>query len=401
MSLTSFLPVLPAHGADVSLHGYFKNFLVAVRPPKQIFFLSWSRQDMIAWNTQRLRLKSHVDMLEPLSVHVSYDLSFRVQDSESDQTVLNLLSGPTYRVSDVNSRIYPASDERSNLYMLQNLDRLYAHVTLPNADLYVGRQALSWGSARIINPTDVIAPFSFNELDKEERTGVDAVRLRIPMGMMSELDVGYVAGDRFEADQSAGYIRAKLYAFQSDLSVLAMVLHEHLMIGVDVARAIGQAGFWMESALTRTETFSKSVRDRDHYVRLSIGMDYNLASTLYGYVEYHYNGCGSSSPDDYIASLMRSPAYREGAVYLLGRHYLIPGLEYQWRPLMTLSMQSLCNLSDQSLYWAPKLEYNISQNIYLAAGAYVGIGASPSPLDIESEFGVYPDVYFTSFRVYF
>jgi len=50
---------------------------------------------------------------------------------------------------------------------------------------------------------------------------------------------------------------------------------------------------------------------------------------------------------------------------------------------------------------------NIAEDIYLAAGATLGIGRRPSketpsadPL-LRSEFGAYPDMYWASFRVYF
>jgi hypothetical protein len=54
------------------------------------------------------------------------------------------------------------------------------------------------------------------------------------------------------------------------------------------------------------------------------------------------------------------------------------------------------------------LEYNIAENIYLAGGAYLGIGKRPEIVDLSSgtfrfhsEFGAYPAMFYTSFRVYF
>ncbi|MGB2697356.1 MAG: hypothetical protein WBD28_05785, partial [Candidatus Zixiibacteriota bacterium] len=102
--------------------------------------------------------------------------------------------------------------------------------------------------------------------------------------------------------------------------------------------------------------------------------------------------------------------YREGPVYLMGRHYLAPGFSHQITPLITFTGEALINLSDPSLFLVPQLEYNIAENIYLSAGAYLGLGKSPEmrkkqegepKLQLGSEFGSYPDLYFTSFRVYF
>jgi hypothetical protein len=52
------------------------------------------------------------------------------------------------------------------------------------ADIFIDRQAVAWGSGRLFNPTDVVTPYAFNELDKEERLGVDAVRVRVTLCRM-------------------------------------------------------------------------------------------------------------------------------------------------------------------------------------------------------------------------
>jgi hypothetical protein len=53
------------------------------------------------------------------------------------------------------------------------------------------------------------------------------------------------------------------------------------------------------------------------------------------------------------------------------------------------------------------IDYNIAEDVYLAAGATLGIGRRPyrenpsaDPL-LRSEFGAYPNMYWASFRVYF
>jgi hypothetical protein len=78
----------------------------------------------------------------------------------------------------------------------------------------------------------------------------------------------------------------------------------------------------------------------------------------------------------------------------------------------------LFNASDGSYLLAPTVEYNVLDNVYLAAGAFVGLGdqahiletaggyggdplLDPSALRFESEFGAYTDTYFISARYYF
>ena len=101
------------------------------------------------------------------------------------------------------------------------------------------------------------------------------------------------------------------------------------------------------------------------------------------------------------------PAYTEGSVYLMGRHYLIPGITYQLNPLITFTGQSLINLADRSIFAAPQAEYNIASDFYLGAGAFISLGRKPAangegtPGILRSEFGAYPNIYFASFRYYF
>ena len=99
-------------------------------------------------------------------------------------------------------------------------------------------------------------------------------------------------------------------------------------------------------------------------------------------------------------------AYSEGSVYLLGKHYLSLGVGYKIHPLIPFNGFIMYNLSDNSIVFAPMIEYNISENIYISAGAYLGIGKAPvyteqHDFGLRSEFGSYPDMIFTSFRIYF
>jgi hypothetical protein len=91
-------------------------------------------------------------------------------------------------------------------------------------------------------------------------------------------------------------------------------------------------------------------------------------------------------------------------VYLLGRHYFIPGLSWQATPLTTVFVEALSNLNDGSVMLAPYVEYNATDNLYLSAGGYGAFGSNPS-LDLVpvfgSEFGAYPNQYYAFVRYYF
>jgi len=218
---------------------------------------------------------------------------------------------------------------------------------------------------------------------------------------MGEIDAGYLFGDDFKFEQSAMFVRTKVYAARTDLSLLLLRFRQNLLVGLDMARSIGGAGVWAEAAHVFVDAFADSSGDHRDYFRGSLGGDYALGEKTYGYVEYHFNQVGRDRADEYVSNIFH-PAFTEGSVYLVGRHYLAPGVSYQVTPLLTAGLNVLANLSDASALLSPTVEYNVAENIYLAGGAFVGLGEGPeSVFKYRTEFGSYPDIFYTSFRVYF
>lgn len=396
-----------------SVGGYYKNFsILFMLPAYKWADTTIDKPDLGAVNN-RVRFKLALRPSSKISFDLAYDLSPRIQDPSlfKEDVFLAGFEPLEYRLSDFRDRIYPESgDPVSSFGLFHNLDRFFITMKTEFADIFIGRQAIAWGSSRVINPTDIIASFAFNELDKEERRGVDAIRVRFPLGMMDELDIGFVAGKNFDSEKNALFIRGKIYKFQTDLSFLLIAFRKHLLIGLDLARALGGAGFWLETAYMIPDVFreSKNQKEKD-YFRATIGLDYNLTSKTYGFFEYHFNSAGSNKPEFYT-NLFESSAYKDGSVYLLGKHYLNIGSTYQLSPLIPVTGLLIFNLSDRSLILSPFLEYNIAENIYLSSGIYIGLGKNPEfvlgplvphPLLLRSEFGTYPDMFFTSFRIYF
>ncbi len=396
-----------------SWRGYFKNFSILIMPPVYTQGSTNVDESDLGAVNNRLRLALAFDLSDSIAFDVEYDLSPRIQDARLFQEDFFFpgLQPVDYRVADFRDYLYPPPGETPFSFALyHNLDRFALTIKTAAADIIAGRQAVAWGSARVVNPTDVIAPFAFNELDKEERLGVDAVRVRVPLGPMDELDFGIIGGDQLDPQKNAYFIRGRTYLHKMDVSGLALAFRKHLLIGLDFARAIGGAGFWLEAAYVLPNAFQEENGESEkNYFRSSLGLDYNLSSKTYGFVEYHFNSAGGSRPEDYLR-LFGTSAYQDGSVYLLGRHYLNLGSTVQLSPLLPFTGLLILNLSDGSLILSPSIEYNIAENIYLAGGAYLGLGRrpeivmgplNPQPRVLHSEFGAYPDMLFTSFRVYF
>ncbi len=411
--LIILIHAVPALASDLSINGYFKNFFVVYDPPKIVGSIFFPEEPLIGSVSNRFRLNLKHRPNDWLSLKVSYNIVPRVQDPSLFESPANTAGTgfPAYRFGDLDSRIYPADDADVRSFgVFQNLDRASISVETFAADLYIGRQAIAWGSGHAVNPTDIFAPFAFDELDTEDRLGVDAIRVRVPLEQMGELDAGYIFGDDFAFEESAFFLRGKFYRHRTDVTVLLAGFRENLLIGADLTRSIGGAGFWLESAYVFVDALAdQKVGSGGNYLRTTIGTDYALTEKLYGFIEYHFSQAGTDDQAGYL-DLLTTAAYTDGAVYLLGRHYLNPGFSCQLTPLLTFSGQLLTNLGDPSLLFAPNLEYNIAEDIYLAGGAFVGLGRRPegiieesqSPsIRFRSEFGGYSDLYFSSFRIYF
>jgi hypothetical protein len=201
--------------------------------------------------------------------------------------------------------------------------------------------------------------------------------------------------------------------FETDISPLAIIFKQNLLLGFDIAGSIKDAGYWFEGAHVYANIADDHITTED-YFRFSTGLDYSFGENLYAYIEYHFNGAGEDSPDRYgalILGLENAIAYREGAVYLYGRHYIAPGLSYQITPLLTFLAQALYNTGDRSILLSPNIQYSLSDNALIEAGAFAGIGKGSEiirnsdtgvvNISANSEFSLYPDTFFLSAKYYF
>ena len=384
----AMIALLPQAVTAAQLSGFYKGFAIAFDSPQAGIPV----KGMVS---NRLRLDLANSFSEYMSFDLAYDFILRIQDENRAEVLA--IDPHDYRFADLESSIYPGDNEFSSVGVFQNLDRANVTVRLSFADVIVGRQAIAWGSARVVNPTDVIAPFIYSELDTEDRPGVDAVRVRVPIGALSEFDVGYVFGRDFAVDRSAFFARSQFNVSETDVSPLFVRFREQLLVGIDVARGIGSVGAWIEGARVFTMGRDAAISD---YFRVSTGLDYSFGGETYGFIEYHFNGAGVRASEDYFANLNR-PTYRDAAVYLMGTHYFALGTTHQLTPLVALSGQFLANVTDPSFFFSPVIEYNIEQDFYLSAGAFMGIGDHPQGEHFQSEFGGYSNILFFSFRIYY
>jgi len=426
------LTVLPVTAPAVDIDGFVKNFFLIQRLPHYDAAPGATAPDPATFIADLLSTRVNVqgNPADWAGVEAAYSLIPRYMNDDFARVFAASSATPSniYRIDDPDPILYPSSiDSTDNFVVTGNLDRLYVAFAASKFDFILGRQAVAWGSAKALNPTDVIAPFLFTEIDMEYRIGVDAARLRVPVGDLGEIDAGYVAGEDVEFDNSAAYVRAKQYLWNMDVAVTGMLFRQQAMLGLDFTRGIGGFGTWVEGAYVWVSDEARAASpvsgteyDDEWWARLSAGADYSLGNGTYLFCEYHFNSPGSTDPHDYRFQIL-TPAYADGNVYLFGKHYLIPGVGWPITPLWNANASALWNLPDGSVLLNAIVEYNWKENIYLDLAAFVGFGANPiydpqganlpivapgitiDPLATEfrSEFGAYPDTYYFTIRYYF
>ncbi len=406
-------PVL-CRAASIDFSGYFKSFftLLANKGTFSNGKLTGSPDYGIV--TNNIRIKSLMKISNSVDINIAYDIYPSISSNTEGKTFLPVTSiePAAYRLKDFKTVLYPTGDlGEGNFTLNHNLDRFFLTIKSNFADIFIGRQSIAWGSARVFNTTDILTPFNFNQLDKEERSGVDAVRIRIPVGTMNELDAGFVFGKNFRFDESAFYLRCKFNILKFDISLIAAGFRENVLAGLDISSSIFGAGVWAEMALVRTSFFKQETSDEQFdYLRISAGADYNLRGNYYVYAEYLYNSAGKSRAVDYINMFTEIP-FAEGNVFQTSKNYLSLGVNKQIHPLIGANNLVIWNIDDGSLIISPVIDYNIKENIYISAGAFIGIGKRPElnlngsesegKLTLRSEFGSYPSIIYSSFRIYF
>ena len=61
----------------------------------------------------------------------------------------------------------------------------------------------------------------------------DAIRIRVPISLLEEVDAGYIFGEDFKFENSAMFLRGKFYYYRTDFSLLLTGFQENFIMGFD------------------------------------------------------------------------------------------------------------------------------------------------------------------------
>jgi hypothetical protein len=281
------------------------------------------------------------------------------------------------------------------------LDRLFVRWDRPGFRLVAGRQAITWGVAYLWPVLDLFAPFAPQRIDRDYKPGVDAVRVTVPLGDFSEVDlVAAGQGQDLPDDFSAGGL-ARFNAGTSDFGVMAGSFHTDTVVGGFVTTDVEGTGLRGEVSFTESGDSEDSEIDRERFVRATVGVDRQLTATLTLTAEAAWNGYGADDPSDY-PRIAVSDRVQRGEVNSLGRSYAGVSLAWQVHPLVTASAAVLGNLGDSSVLIQPTVSWSVSNTVTALFGLFWGVGDG---LDAEgrlqSEYGAAPTSVWASIQAFF
>jgi len=313
-------------------------------------------------------------------------------------------------------------DDRGEFTAGLTLDRALAKFSCGLGDLTLGRQPITLGKAYFWNPLDVYHPFNPEQLDRDYKPGVDAVRWDIPLGPFSGLNLLYVFGptlprnpdpgqDRFFETSWYGsslLVRGFATVRGWDLAAQAGKVYGGYQLGVGTVGEVGPievrleaARFWYEAG--ERLPFPLKGDLLESHVEAVAGIGHRFESSLTFEFEYLFNGAGD--PEDLAASFYR---LSRGAILHAGRHLAGFMVSYELLPIVTGQVVWIYSFSDRSSLVQPSLKVSLSNEAELLLSATFALGDRPTltsgffPMpEPRSEFGSQPNAYLAEFKIYF
>ncbi|MFQ5707657.1 MAG: hypothetical protein ACE5HO_09430 [bacterium] len=366
----AFAP-LPSSAQEISLQlsGYAKNLAILTK--------SFFTHQSVFLDIGRLRTRSLLDLGPHFHSEVWLDTEGLAGNflNTRDYQMSQNLRRPTF--ADLDWSI----SEGNQHHVRQDLFRAFATLYTEKMQITLGRQRIAWGTGFAWNPTDLLNPFNPAAIELEEKAGVDAAYVTVPLGALSRFEAAFAPGrGRLESSTA---VRMSGNFLGYDVSVMAGDFREDQVVGGDFAGYVGGAGFRGEFAYTRKHGAA-------NYFRAVLNADYNFPNDIYAFVEVYFNGQGSTNKANYdVAELLT------GDTFNLAKNYLAAAVNKNLTPLLNVGFYDLFNLNDGSQLFGPSLTYSLATNLEVAFSAYFFLGAA------DSEFGAQQNSYFTFLQYYF
>lgn len=242
------------------------------------------------------------------------------------------------------------------------VDRAYMEFHFGKMDFTAGMQKISWGKSMLWSPFDVFKRINVFE-PGEERRGVNAVKVYVPISNVSRLEAVYLpenkisdsrAGTRFSTNIKEKDISFSLIRDRNDFS-------KKNIAGFEI-KGEYKIGWWLENAFISEREYLTD--KKQNYNKFILGIDYtfSLGNGLYTMAEYFRDTSGSHNKIyDYNLIFQRRR-------YTLARDYIFSMIQYKYSMFTTIQASAIFNLNDGDFIFIPGLRLNILTNVDVMFG---------------------------------
>jgi len=380
-------------------------------------FFGDSNTDQTSQNVLRLIAAGRPTEKLHYEVHGVQSYTYSTTRRETGASIFGTSGTDTrYRALDATWDWYEGSKSSASLW----LDRFSLKATLAKADITAGRQPITFGKAYFWNPLDIFLPFDPRQFDRDYKAGVDALRVDIPLGSFTGINLITVAGRELDSPGEFiddGTLNASWYGsallgrgfatFEGwDLAIQGGKIYGGYQLGGGLVGEIGPiearaeaSYFWARDSETLPAPLKGDLVE-DAFTAV-VGFGHRFDNTLTVEIEYFYNGAGES--DDLEESFVR---FRSGSSLQMSQHLTGLLVSYEFIPIITGQLTALYSWEDPSSQIQPILTWSPSDNTEVLVGASINFGDRPTrdssgQVQLRSEFGTFPDFYFMQFKLYF
>ena len=234
-------------------------------------------------------------------------------------------------------------------------------------DVRVGRQRVALGTGQFWSPLDLLNPLDPTRLERDYRTGVDAIVVERKLGAVSRVQGMFAPGTMRARAITGAYLHGNVRG--ADFSILAGRFRGDDAIGVDFSAARGGLGIRGEATITRPAVGPR-------FARVLLGADYGFANTVNLSAEVYADGQGATDRARYDHAALTA-----GRTLSFGRYYGAVATSYQVTPLLKAALYAVTNAGDGSGVIWPRLEYSAASNFELVLGLQRFVG------DETTEYG--------------
>ena len=406
------------------------NSGLAIAEPEYMDDLVSGRFSILTSGFDNSRIGDGVSVLENIQTR------FIIEEDLDQRTKLefHIINGNTW--SSDNSAFFVVSPDSLQYRMLDltwnplhedtlssyfSIDRANMKFRLHNADITVGRQAISFGSAWFWNPLDVFYPFDAQTVDRDYKSGVDAIKLDIPIGTLSGVNFVTTFGSKLRPKPNRGfesegldfdrYGSAVLLRYFNtrdgwDIAMQGGKIYGGYQFGGGIVGEVNKvqiraeaATFFAENSDPMPLPFTGNIYEDNYQFVIGFGRMFNNSLDIE--MEYLFNGATDTDDLDASSVRMQYQANRHLSKELLGAN-----IGYQFSPLVQGQLVSIVSLSDSSFQIEPFITYSVDNNSDFILGCVLNFGQTPVELapgvsSLRSEFGSYPSAIFAEYKHYF